>query len=273
MIKFIDKKLKDIIKKLLSRFHNEFAMKPVIGIEIEFYVSDEADIALIKHALIKAGLNCNLAKEIGENQYEIQLPHSTQILSKLDDCNKIKKTILDIKGSNFHAKPFTDRPGNAFHLHLNFLDQNHKNLFEKSNDQESVLLLHVVAGLLETLPEAMYFLAPNEADYARYIPSIETPSKISWGNNNRSVAIRIPGKESGARRLEHRVATADANPLAVCAAILAGGLYGLEKKLIPPEKIYGNAYLTQYGLKSLPKNLSTSYNNLITEKKLLKIML
>ena len=273
MLKLTDKKLKDIIKKLLGRFHNEFTMKPVIGLEIEFYIDTKSNIDLIKYALRKAKLNCNLVNETGKNQYEIQLPHSVQILSKLDNCNKIKKIIMDVSDSNFSAKPFDDQPGNALHLHLNFLDREQKNLFEKNNGQESSFLLHVVAGLLKTLPEAMYFLAPNETDYARYIPSITTPSNISWGNNNRSVAIRIPGKESGTRRLEHRVAAADANPLAVCAVILAGGLYGLEKKLLPPEKIYGNAYLPQYELVSLPQNLQTSYNNLITKKNLLEIML
>ena len=211
--------------------------------------------------------------ETGKNQYEIQLPPSMQILSKLDSCNKIKKIIMEISESNFSAKPFADQPGNALHLHLNFLDANHKNLFEKDSDKESPLMLYIVAGLLETMPEAMYFLAPNEDDYARYIPSIETPSNISWGNNNRTVAIRIPEKDSGARRVGHRVAASNANPLAVCAAILAGGLYGLEHKLLPPEKIYGNAYLPQYEIEPLPQNLQTSYDNLMTRKKLLEIML
>ncbi len=273
MLKFTDKQLKEILKNLLHRFHNEFSMKPVIGLEVEFYTSDEKNIELIKQALTKAKSHYNLVNETGENQYEIQLPPSMQILSKLDDCNKIKKIIMEVSDSNFSAKPFTDQPGNALHLHLNFLDMEHKNLFEKNNDQESSPMLHIVAGLLETLPEAMYFLAPNEIDYARYIVSIETPSNISWGNNNRTVAIRIPEKDSGARRIEHRVAAANANPLAVCAVILAGGLYGLEHKLLPPEKIYGNAYLPQYKLEALPKNLQTSYDNLMTGKKLLKIML
>ena len=93
MLKLTDKKLKDIIKKLLGRFHNEFAMKPVIGLEIEFYIDTKSNIDLIKYALRKAKLNCNLVNETGKNQYEIQLPHSVQILSKLDNCNKIKKAI------------------------------------------------------------------------------------------------------------------------------------------------------------------------------------
>lgn len=273
MLKFTEKQLKEIIKNLLHRFHNQFSMKPVIGLEIEFYTSDKKNIELIEQALTKAKLHYHLENETGENQYEIQLSPSMQILSKLDDCNKIKKIIMDISDSNFSAKPFADQPGNALHLHLNFLDKDHKNLFDKHGDQESPLLLQSVAGLLDTMPEAMYFLAPDENDYARYTPSIETPSNISWGNNNRTVAIRIPEKDSGARRIEHRVAAANTNPLAACAVIFAGALYGIEHKLLPPEKIYGNAYLPQYKLEPLPKDLQTSYNNLITGKKLLEIML
>jgi glutamine synthetase len=55
----------------------------------------------------------------------------------------------------------------------------------------------------------------------------------SWGAQNRSVAFRIPGGPAKARRIEHRVAGADANPYLVAAALLASIQHGIESRLEP----------------------------------------
>ncbi|NNK33991.1 MAG: glutamine synthetase, partial [Xanthomonadales bacterium] len=46
---------------------------------------------------------------------------------------------------------------------------------------------------------------------------------------NRFVAMRIPNGEGAARRIEHRIAGADANPYLALAVILAGILRGIER--------------------------------------------
>jgi glutamine synthetase len=55
----------------------------------------------------------------------------------------------------------------------------------------------------------------------------------TWGYNNRSVAFRVPTGAPKARRIEHRIAGADANPYLAVAAILAGMLHGIERRLEP----------------------------------------
>ena len=45
--------------------------------------------------------------------------------------------------------------------------------------------------------------------------------------------MRIPNGECAARRIEHRIAGADANPYLSLAVILAGILHGLENRLRP----------------------------------------
>ncbi len=67
------------------------------------------------------------------------------------------------------------------------------------------------------------------------------PVTKDWGENNRSVAFRLPIGDDGSRRLEHRVAGAEANPYLVLAAVLAGVHYGLANKLDPGGKHAGNA--------------------------------
>ena len=55
----------------------------------------------------------------------------------------------------------------------------------------------------------------------------------NWGYENRYVAMRIPNGEAAARRIEHRIAGADANPYLSLAAILAGILHGIESRNEP----------------------------------------
>jgi glutamine synthetase len=51
-----------------------------------------------------------------------------------------------------------------------------------------------------------------------------------------------PPEQSKARRLEHRVPGADANPYLVFAAILAAALDGIERGLSPGEPVSGDGY-------------------------------
>lgn len=234
--------------KIIELIKTEYNIIPVIGLELEFYLKDSAKFSdLIAQY--------DIIKESGEHQYELRTKPSTEIIHSLSELNDFK-TLLLSQNADFSAKPFHDQPGSALHMHLNFLDPKGDNIFEKSNsNEEAQELLFSVAGLLATMEAAMHFFAPCSEDYQRYMDSIQTPSTISWGNNNRTVAIRIPPPESGPRRIEHRVASANADPFAVCSAILAGTLYGLRKKQPPPGKIYGNAYLDQYGLQPLPRTM------------------
>jgi glutamine synthetase len=55
------------------------------------------------------------------------------------------------------------------------------------------------------------------------------------------VAFRIPAGPAGARRIEHRIAGADANPYLVMAAMLAGIHHGLVHRLEATKASTGNA--------------------------------
>jgi glutamine synthetase len=66
------------------------------------------------------------------------------------------------------------------------------------------------------------------------------PVNRRWGINNRSAGIRVPAGPSEARRVEHRVAGADANPYFALAAVLAGVHHGLQNKLDPGAPAVGN---------------------------------
>ena len=79
----------------------------------------------------------------------------------------------------------------------------------------------------------MALLGPNINSYRRYRAGSLVPMGSTWGYNNRSVAFRVPTGSHKARRIEHRIAGADANPYLAVAAILAGMLHGIERKINP----------------------------------------
>lgn len=245
---------RDQIRSWCQKFYDEYGFKAIIGCELEFYVSDEKIINIIKET---SELNSfELTSEKGEKQFELRFWHSDKVVDLLDHIEEIKRIIISTANKNkaqvyFHAKPFSDQPGSAFHVHLNFLDKDGKNVFCKAKEQESPYLLYSVGGLLATMEESMKFFAPTPDSFKRFITSMETPTTISWGGNNRTTAIRIPPSYFSARRIEHRVSGADANIYEVVDAILQGVAYGLQSKILPPQKTYGNAFDEQYSLKKL----------------------
>jgi glutamine synthetase len=92
------------------------------------------------------------------------------------------------------------------------------------------------------MAETTLVFAPHLNSYRRLCPGGLAPTTIGWGYENRTAALRIPGGPHGARRIEHRVAGADANPYLVLAAILAGALDGMERAVEPAEPVSSNSH-------------------------------
>jgi gamma-glutamylputrescine synthase len=69
---------------------------------------------------------------------------------------------------------------------------------------------------------------PGVNAFRRLRKNLTEPVFNSWGYNTRSAALRIPCSDENNRRIEYRLAGADANPYLVVATILTGMLYGLE---------------------------------------------
>jgi len=251
MIK-LDINFRNTIEYYAKRFHENFKILPILGCELEFYTKAPTSIEDLQDLILDKTIK--ISNEEGENQYELQFLHTNNIYSLLENIVKIKRCLRKI--ATFKARPHSDQPTSAMHIHLNFLDQNAKNIFDRQNGKNPAILAHAVGGLLSSMNGLCIFFAPAQNDYKRYtIESMNTPSNISWGINNRTTAIRITPRESGFRRIEHRVASADANPEKVLAAIFAGVYVGIQNKIMPMEPIYGNAFDQQYTLEKLPKSL------------------
>jgi glutamine synthetase len=185
--------------------------------------------------------------EGGTGQFEFNLSHVGDALRAADDAvilKQIVKTCARDQGfsASFMAKPYQDEAGNGFHVHFSMLDANGDNVFNDDTEDGSDLLKHAVAGLIEAMPATTLIFAPHLNSYRRLCLGSLAPTTAAWGYENRTAAIRIPGGAYVARRIEHRVAGADANPYLVLAAILGAAFVGLTEKKTPPKPQVGNAH-------------------------------
>ncbi|AEX99792.1 glutamate--putrescine ligase [Oceanimonas sp. GK1] len=204
----------------------------------------------IQHAALIQNLPVDTAiAECAPGQFEINLKHRPDAMQACDEAVLLKRLIKGVAArhsmeATFMAKPYNQEAGSGTHIHVSLVDSEGNNRCCGDDDHPlgSELLQQAVAGVLALMPESMVVFAPNANSYRRFQPGFYVPMSQTWGADNRTVAVRIPGGNPAARRLEHRVAGADVNPYLLVASILAGIHYGLTHRLSAPEPVTGNAY-------------------------------
>ena len=189
--------------------------------------------------------------EFSSGQWEINTHHVDDPLSACDHAMLLKRIVKGVArkhgfAASFMAKPFAELAGSGLHIHTSVYTEDGENIFDAAADDTapttSATLRNAVGGLSATMAEAMAIFAPNANSYRRFKPGAYAPYAPTWGYNHRDVALRIPVSSGSNRRIEHRVAGADANPYLVMAAVLAGIQHGLETGCEPgPETPMGEA--------------------------------
>jgi len=184
-----------------------------------------------------------IISEAAPGQFEINLVHVDDPFAAADQALMLRRIVRQIArkhglNASFMAKPFADRSGNGMHAHVSLLDRDGQNVFGSPPDGE-VHLKRCVSGLLDTMHDATLLFVSTFNGFRR-LSGAYSPSKALWGENNRYVAVRLPRASGPARRFEHRVSGADANPHLVLAAILAGAERGLAEDLPLPPPVEGD---------------------------------
>jgi glutamine synthetase len=198
----------------------------------------------IRNGMQGAGLTVESAKgECNLGQHEIAFRFD-DVLTTADNHSVYKhgaKEIASLAGKalTFMAK-FDAREGNSCHIHMSLRGQDGSVVFD-TGDGQTELFDSFVAGIQATLEEFTLFYAPNVNSYKRFQPGSFAPTAIAWGHDNRTCALRVVGHGAGLR-VENRLPGGDVNPYLACAAMLAGGLYGIDHKLELEEPFVGNAY-------------------------------
>lgn len=200
--------------------------------------------------------------EFGPGVYEASIQHTTA-LEAADRAVLLKTGVKEIARRHgiipsFMAKISNNDIGCGGHIHQSLYESNQKNNLFYDNQNEhnmSSLMKNYIAGQLKCLPEIMPIFAPVVNSYKRLQDGSLAPTTLTWGLDNRSVALRIFSEDHESTRIEHRVAGSDVNPYLAIAACLASGLYGIENNLqLDMPQTSGNAYnVTQFG--KFPENL------------------
>ena len=220
-----------------------------------------------------------LHTETGPGTYEAAIDYS-EIVEAADRAVLFKTAVKEIayrhhSMATFMAKISEHLPGCGGHVHQSLWDHTgKKNLFydEKDKMKMSGLMKNYVAGQLHCMPYILPMFAPVINSYKRLVEGAWAPTTLTWGIDNRTVALRVLSGSNKSCRLESRVIGSDVNPYLAMAASLAAGLYGIKNKLkIKQPATLGNGY-KDYSNGSLPKTLDEA-TRLMKQSKVVKQML
>ena len=210
---------------------------------------DEYLIRAIRNNMDGAGVPVEFSKgEFGKGQQEINLRYADSL--EMADRhtiykNGVKEMAAQVgRAVTFMAKWSMAEAGSSFHLHSSLWnDEGSKSLMWNDEDPHhlSETFRYYLGGLMATAYELSWMFAPSVNSYKRYQLGSWAPTAIVWSHDNRTCGYRIVGEHSGFR-VECRIPGADANPYLAFAATIAGGLYGIQNKIEPPEMFHGNAY-------------------------------
>ncbi len=206
-----------------------------------------------------AGMYCEGVKgECNLGQQEIAFRYDDALVT-CDNHTVYKngaKEIADQHGKSltFMAK-FDQREGNSCHVHISLRGSDGTAVFADPGGRHgmSAMFESFVAGQLATLRELTLWFAPNINSYKRFVDGSFAPTAVAWGMDNRTCALRVVGHGHG-MRVECRAPGGDVNPYLAVAALIAGGLHGIDNELELGEPCTGNAYTG--GAQRLPTTLA-----------------
>jgi len=215
----------------------------------------------ITRGMSGAGMYVESAKgECNFGQHEIAFRYCDAVTT-CDNHSIYKTGAKEIAAQQGMALTFMAKPnlreGNSCHIHLSLrgLDERSGPGGRPGTDGAPVLAgdgphglsklgEHFLAGQLAAMRELTLCYAPNINSYKRYVPGSFAPTAVRWGVDNRTCALRLVG-HGGSLRVENRTPGGDVNPYLAIAAMIAGGLHGIDNELPLEPAFGGNAYLDE----------------------------
>lgn len=170
--------------------------------------------------------------------------------------------------ATFMPKPFAHLTGNGCHFHMS-LWKDGRNVMEADPAADphglglSQEAYHFIGGLKAHARAYIALTAPSVNSYKRLVVGSQSgsawaPVHISYGSNNRTQMLRVPGPG----RVEDRTVDGSCNPYLAATALLAAGLDGLERELDPGAPSGGvnlhelaESERRELGVETLPGNL------------------
>lgn len=184
--------------------------------------------------------------ELGHGQQELTIRHASA-LRAADNHLLYRETIRGVGFKqgyfvSFAPRAWSAQPGNGCHLHFSAWDPSGEtNLFHDPGAPFglSELGLHFVAGILDHLPALVAITCPSFNSYRRLQPGNWSGAYACYGPDNREAAVRISstfwGQEESSTNVELKACDNTANPYLALGSLIAAGLDGVERQLVPSE--------------------------------------
>ncbi len=240
-------------------------LKPISGYNEDYQLfqttKEEEVMRAVRNGLYGAGIPVENSKgEAEAGQEEINYRYS-DALDTADNHAIIKTAVKEIawakgKSVTFMAKYDHRRAGSSSHVHQSLWTLDGKPAFLDKDDAHgmSAVMKQFMAGQLAHAREITLFLAPYVNSYKRFCVGMFAPTKAVWSADNRTAGFRLCGEQTKGIRVECRIPGSDVNPYLCCAALLAAGLDGIEKKMELEPEMRGDMYRAQ-GIREIPTNL------------------
>jgi glutamine synthetase len=170
--------------------------------------------------------------------------------------------------ATFMPKPFANLTGNGCHFHVSMWKDG-ENVFDREPSEDprglglSEMAYNFLGGLKANAKAYIAVTAPTVNSYKRLrigapnSGATWAPAYVSYGYNNRTQMLRVPG----AGRIEDRTVDGSCNPYLAATAMLAAGMDGVSRKLDPGDPNDANLYemsvaeREKRGIELLPTNL------------------
>lgn len=240
-------------------------LKPISAYNEDYHIfqttKEEEVMRAVRNGLYGAGIPVENSKgEAEAGQEEINYRYS-DALDTADNHIIIKNGVKEIAWSKgrsvtFMAKYDHRRAGSSSHVHQSLWTPEGKAAFHdpKGEHGMSAVMKHFLAGQLAHARDITAFLAPYVNSYKRFCVGMFAPTKAVWSSDNRTAGFRLCGVDTKAIRVECRIPGSDINPYLTCAALLAAGLDGIERKLELEPEMKGDMYAAG-GVREIPKTL------------------
>ena len=240
-------------------------LKPISGYNEDYHLfqttKEEGMMRAVRNGLYGAGIPVENTKgEADSGQHEVNYKYSNA-LDTADNHVIVKQAVKEIahaqgKSVTFMAKYDHRKAGSSSHIHQSLWSLDGKPSFADDKDVHgmSAVMKHFLAGQLAHARDITACLAPYVNSYKRFTIGMFAPTKAVWSADNRTAGFRVCGEHTKAVRVECRIPGSDVNPYLACAALLAAGLDGIEKKMELEPELKGDMYSAK-GIREIPHNL------------------
>jgi glutamine synthetase len=234
---------------------------------------------LLRNQMTEARIPIEFSKgEAAAGQHEVNIRYD-HVLESADRSVIFKHGAKEIAylngwGISFMAKPDHTWTGSSGHLHMSIWNKDGSRSLTHDEKAKrpygmSDTFASFVAGMMALSRELSIFIAPNINSYKRYASLSWAPVNIVWGRDNRTTGFRLVGHGSNLH-VEDRFPGGDMNAYLTYAAMIGAGLWGIEKKLEPPDEFKGNGYVAK-GVPRMPRALYEAIAELEASKAAPKI--